>query len=133
MIRNQAAFDSKPPAQYDGFFDWSWTKGCFGNPKIEPMDFDGVVERKGQFLVFETKDVGKSIPPGQFITLIEAHKLGCFTIMLIHGKLEPESGFIWWPGVKISRENLGLKFVGLESARGLVRSWWLNADIGAPF
>ena len=133
-IHSPAAFNRSPAAGADGVFNWNWTKGCFDKlDKIGPMDFDGVVERNGQFLVFETKDAGKAIPRGQFITLIQAHALGCFTIMLVEGKEAPERGRIWWPSCKISKDNMGQEFVGLESARGLVRAWYLNADKGAPF
>ena len=133
-IHSPDAFRRSLSAGFDGVFDWSWTDGLFDEKnKIKPMDFDGVVERKGQFLVFETKDIGKSMPRGQFITLKAAHDLGCFTIMLIHGKTTVEGGRIWWPSTKITKDYMGQEFTGLESARGLVRSWYLNADTGAPF
>ena len=128
-IRSPDAFRRAPPAGFDGVFDWSWTQGCFGNPRIEPMDFDGVVERRGQFLVFETKDK-KSLPPGQFYTLLSAHRLRCFTIMLIEGKQRPERGCIWWPGDKISKEWLGKEFIGVDEARSLVTLWYKLADSG---
>ena len=133
-ILNPDAFRRSQAAGFDGVFDWSWTDGCFGQEsKIKPMDFDGVVERNGQFIVFETKDEGKAIPLGQFRTLLAAHKLGCFTIMLIEGKRKVVRGRIWHPGAKIDAKNLGQKFTGVESAQGLVRSWYLNADTGVPF
>ena len=47
------------------------------------MDFDGVVERKGNFILFETKNLGVPIQEGQLRTLKAAHSLGCFTIVLI--------------------------------------------------
>ena len=56
-------------AGFDGVFNWKWTEGCFGDTKIKPMDFDGVVERYGNYLIFETKDIGKPISLGQLITL----------------------------------------------------------------
>ena len=51
-------FKQSLAAGFDGCFDWSWTDGCFGKTRIKPMDFDGVVERKGNLLVFESKDLG---------------------------------------------------------------------------
>ena len=133
-INNPSGFNRSPPANFDGVFNWSWTNGCFGEgSRIEPTDFDGVVERKGQFIVFETKDKGVPLKRGQFRALLAAHKLGCFTIMLIEGKQKVERGRIWWPGAKIDRNNMGEEFIGVEHACGLVRSWYLNVDTGAPF
>lgn len=133
-IHRPDAFIKSPAAGADGVFNWDWTKGCFDKAnKISPMDFDGVVERNGNFILFETKDVGTAIPRGQFITLKAAHDQGCWTIMLIEGKHLPERGRIWWPGSKISRDYMGHEWFGLESAIGLVRSWYLKADTGCPF
>ena len=75
---------------FDGVFDWSWTKGCFGETKITPMDFDGVVERHCHYLIFETKDVGKDIPRGQTITLNNLQRPKTFTVMNVWGKSAPE-------------------------------------------
>jgi hypothetical protein len=87
------------------------------------MDFDGVVERKGNFLVFETKDSGVPVPEGQMITLKTLHALGCFTVMLIHGKAEPESTEIWFPG-STERQHL----IGKEAVMQKVSAWYLWAD-----
>lgn len=54
-IKHHATFERSLPIGFDGVFDWSWTQGHLGQGKITPMDFDGVVERKGNFIVFETK------------------------------------------------------------------------------
>lgn len=132
-IRNPERFLEAGAAGFDGVFDWSWTHGCFGG-KITPMDFDGVVERKGNFIIFETKDLNAPIPKGQLITLESAHKLGCITIMLIHGKDKPERGEIWYPGGDIKKE-----FSGVDEAKALVGRWYeyanknptnANVDIG---
>jgi len=64
MIHSQAIFDRDPPAQYDGVFLWDFLAGAFG-PTIRPMDFDGVIEYRGYFLVFETKNPGVEPPTGQ--------------------------------------------------------------------
>lgn len=117
-INNPSAFQASKPAGFDGVFDWSWTDGCFEGTIIRPMDFDGVVERRGNFLVFETKDVGKEIPMGQRITLETLVRIGCFTVMIIYGKLSVESFEIWF--------HKAPKFTsdGLENARNAVKSWF---------
>jgi len=122
-ITNPGGFLRSPSAGFDGVFDWSWTQGCFGQGRIKPMDFDGVVERNGNFILFETKNVGVEIPRGQLITLNAAHRLGCFTIMLIYGKTSPESAEIWYPGVPAKD-----KFFGLDAIRGIVANWYQHAD-----
>jgi hypothetical protein len=68
VIRNYREFNANLPASFDGVFMWDFLKGAFG-PTIEPMDFDGVVERHNNFLVFETKNVGTPVPQGQMLTL----------------------------------------------------------------
>lgn len=122
-IKYPNGFNHSPAAGYDGIFDWSWTSGCFGQGKITPMDFDGVVERKGNFLLFETKNLDVPIPKGQLYTLQSAHSLGCFTVMLIHGKTEPERTEIWFPGT-----SQKLSLIGKEAARQKVSSWYSWAD-----
>ena len=80
-----ARFHQARPAGFDGLFDWDFLKGAFG-PVIMPMDLDGVVERNGRFLVFETKEPGKTIPRGQEISLKALCATGIFTIFVIYGK-----------------------------------------------
>jgi hypothetical protein len=122
-IKHPDGFARSPSAGFDGVFDWSWTDGCFGDTRISPMDFDGVIERKGNFLVFETKNLGVPVPKGQLITLKTAHALGCFTVMLIHGKTEPKSTEIWLPGS--AKKQL---LIGKEAAMQKVAAWYLWAD-----
>jgi hypothetical protein len=68
MIKAIAVFERDLPAGFDGVFMWDFLAGAFG-PVIMPMDFDAVVERKGSFLVFETKAPGTEMPKGQRLTL----------------------------------------------------------------
>ena len=128
-INHPKAFNNSPAAGYDGLFDWSWTQGCFGGGKITPMDFDGVVERKGNFIVFETKDAGVPIPKGQEYTLRSAHGLGVFTVMLVHGKSAPEAVQLWCPpdfrNGQVMKEFIS---VSVSQARGFVARWYEYAD-----
>lgn len=122
-IKHPGGFAHSPAAGFDGVFDWSWTQGCFGKGRITPMDFDGVVERKGNFILFETKNLGVPIPDGQMYTLQAAHKLGCFTIFLIHGKTSPEAAQVWYPGRDTRHE-----FDGIEAIKERVTAWYSYAD-----
>lgn len=122
-IYNQDAFMRSPSAGNDGVFDWSWSHGCFGETRITPMDFDGVIERRGNFLLFETKNPGNAIPIGQEITLKSAHALGCFTVMVIHGKQLPEEIEVWYPNSQIKRQ-----FQGVDAAKEQVKKWFAYAN-----
>jgi hypothetical protein len=68
-IRFRNKFENSKPAGFDGEFDWDFLLPAFKGTKIEPMDFDCVVERRGHFLIFETKSKNKEVPLGQQITL----------------------------------------------------------------
>lgn len=102
-IRNQQFFDGSTAAGFDGIFEWSFLNKhkCFGKiTSITPMDIDGIVERNGRFIIFETKgstydDEGKlvpiPIPQGQKITLNALAKTGYFTIVVIRCDVEKKN------------------------------------------
>ena len=46
------------------FWDWSIFNNCFGETTIRMTDVDGMVERKGRFLILETKKPTAEVPPG---------------------------------------------------------------------
>lgn len=69
MLHSRKRFNQWLPALFDGEFDWDFLKPAFKETKIEPMDYDAVVERKGHFLIFATNVPGKEINLGQRITL----------------------------------------------------------------
>lgn len=129
-IKHPETFLKSPAAGFDGVFDWSWTGGCFGNGKITPMDFDGVVERKGNFLVFETKDRFVPVPHGQLLTYRSAFNIGCFTIIFIEGKERPERAKIWCqPGFMdglVMQEHIAIR--DFEKFRQVVSDWYLYAN-----
>jgi hypothetical protein len=71
------------PADFDGVFEWDFLDGAFG-PSIRPMDHDCVIERNGQFLVFETKQSGATLKTGPRIAFEAQQSLGCFTHVFLH-------------------------------------------------
>jgi hypothetical protein len=81
-VRNWKAWEKCPPANADCHWDWGKLKGAFGG-KIMPTDWDGVVERHGRFLVFETKIGDAPIPTGQRIALRAAVDTGFFTVCVL--------------------------------------------------
>ena len=128
-IYNPNAFDSSPAAGFDGAFFWEWTEGCFGTGSIAPMDFDAVVERNGNFIVFETKKRGVVVPQGQLITLDTAYSLNCFTIVFIHGKEKPESMCVWHaPDFRTGQKMQEEVPVTVTQARKFVSEWYEYAN-----
>lgn len=121
-INNPDAFNKGLPANFDGVFNWEWTNGCFKKTKITPMDFDGVVERKKNYLVFETKDKGKDIPKGQEITLNNLRQNKSFTVLVVYGKIEPESGYAIYPNGIIKQ------LLDKKSLIEFVTNWYDWAD-----
>ncbi len=87
-IKYPGTFKSSLPAGYDGIFDWAFLLSIFEGTKIEPMDIDGLVERHGRILIFETKQPGKDIPIGQVGALETLLRLGrgFVCIMVLYGK-----------------------------------------------
>lgn len=83
-IYNPELFIKSLPAQYDGFFDWSFLRGKFPRG-IMPADVDGLIEYDGNFLIFETKARFAMIPDGQRFTQQALLKTGYFTIVNIWG------------------------------------------------
>ena len=85
-------FKAAKPAGFDGVFEWDFLIPAFQtvNPLITPMDFDCVVERKGHFLIFETKDFNVPIDRGQIISLESiTHPKDC-TVIVLRGKTAVE-------------------------------------------
>jgi len=85
MLHSPEVFDQWKPALFDGEFDWDFLEPAFMGSKIKPMDLDGIIERNGHFLCFETKKEGQHIGKGQSITLTALWKIG-FSIFVIAGK-----------------------------------------------
>lgn len=88
MIKYPKTFTAATPANFDGVFDWDFLLPAFAGTKIQPMDLDSVVERKGHVLIFETKGKGVPIPRGQEITLESLIKIGKgkIVVFIIYGK-----------------------------------------------
>jgi hypothetical protein len=120
-IYNREKFSQNLPLSFDGTFDWTWTQGCFGETKIKPTDIDAIVERKGNFLVFETKTPGIEVPQGQMILLNNLVKTGYFTVMIIWGKMNPEKFIVMF-------RNWKKEYYGVEEAKNIVTKWfhWAN-------
>ncbi len=135
MIKNQAAFARSKPAGFDGAFDWDWLKGVFGGT-IEPMDFDAVVERRGRFLVFETKARGVPLKDGQRITLEAVARQAGWTVIVVWGKSPRDlAGFEIWRGTRKRRyghPDGGHNPQVVAELRGFCERWHQWASVLAP-
>lgn len=91
-------FKRAKPANFDGVFEWDWLESAFTG-KIKPMDIDAIIERKGYFLCFETKDIGVEIPDGQRFLFTRLIKLlpERITLFILRGKTKDTiKGMVMW-------------------------------------
>lgn len=121
-------FKTSLAAGFDGVFDWSWTIGCFGDTKIKPMDFDGVVERKGNFIIFESKEIGIEIPKGQKIALETMWHRGGVTLFYVWGKTQLEKAQYTLPKRKGRYYKVSKWIYGVDAAKDFVKSWYNFAN-----
>lgn len=66
-------------------WDWQEVDDCLPG-KICVSDIDGAVERKGHFLLFETKQPGARMPRGQRIMYSKFLQMNSFTLVELWGK-----------------------------------------------
>ena len=134
-IYSQQAFDASPSyrahQQSRSKFIWDFLKPAF-DWGIAPTDIDGIVERNGNYLLFECKHNGKKISIGQARTLKDLNERHGFTIFVVEGfTADTISGlFVSWPrGVrKEPYKNVNSHFL-LEKTR----QWFDWADsVSAP-
>lgn len=110
-----------------GLWDWSALAGCFNG--VRPTDLDGLVERRGQFLAFETKVHGpRSLPRGQAIAFEALRRTGYFTVVVIWGRPgRPVAVQVW------ARDGIGpVLACDLAGLRRLARRWWVLVEAGQP-
>lgn len=107
----------------EGIWDWAILQGCFGNTKIEPTDIDGFVERRGHFLVLETKRVGVPIPIGQERTFQAMLHSKLFTVIVVWGNKSPEYMKVY-SGNKVTET----KKCSLDDFRNVVKWWFRQVD-----
>lgn len=120
MKYNKLAFNSFLPDGYDGEFDWDYLTEIWGLG-IEPMDFDCVVEKGGEFLVIETKGPNGYMERGQKRTFLHLIKDPKWTLMVLYGKLpaEVEEIFIYRNG----REIKHIKPATKDDVKRECQSW----------
>jgi hypothetical protein len=135
MLKYPKTFDRLPAASFDGLFEWNFLLPAFVGSKITPTDIDAVVERKGKFLLFETKSPGKKVEAGQIIMLENLLKLGRGSIFLfiLYGKINTEiSQMEIWSLNKINNSIKKSEYFDCDSEFVLekVSSWFKWANRG---
>jgi len=106
-IKYPDTFMDSLPAGFDGVFDWDFLIPAFAPTKIQPMDIDGIIERKGRFIVFETKNGDTPVPLGQKITLEALVKTRLFVVIILRAKTPDKIRFWeawWWEKGAIQKE-----------------------------
>ena len=101
-------------------WDWGFLDDCFGGTRIKITDVDGLVERRGNFLMIEAKSPGAPIPKGQAIMFDKLVKDPKWNVLVVWGKPnEPEEAVVW--GNK--------KFnADAEKIKDVVRRWYEMAN-----
>lgn len=117
-------FAQAAPAGFDGIFEWDFLRGCFPRG-IMPMDFDAVIEIGNHFLVFETKQPGKTVDVGQRRTFESLLSIPAFTIFMLWGKT-PES--IARLIVCHGKERNDINPATVEDVRREAKAWADKAD-----
>lgn len=141
-IRNLQKFNAWKPAGFDGQFHWDFMFSAFRVPfsngkgmsdRFQPMDIDAVVERKGHILIFETKEPGKQIDPGQAFTLHALWQKGA-TIVHLSGKSPVNiCGMAAYKETEQNKHNTSIGSRPLEECDGsdvvfFVRQWMCFAN-----
>lgn len=129
-VNYPAAFNRSPSAGFDGVFDWDFLKPAFSPTKIMPMDFDGVVERGGRFLCFETKSGIVPIPQGQVLTLKALVETGRWTIIVLRGKCaaEVDGWDVWFRGQRSGLFEQRHEDGDADALVEFVRRWFQKAS-----
>lgn len=110
-------------------WDWSIFAGCFGNTAIRVTDVDGMVERNGRFLFFETKQPHiTTIPRGQMRAYENLVRRGGATFFIVWGNPgKPER-------VQVTTQHgtLDPQPCNLTQLRWLATVWYRKANAKEP-
>lgn len=96
-----------------------------GSGFILPSNIDGVLERRGRFLVFEWKQKDERLSKGQEILLHSLASLPQFTVLLVNGHATSESVEVheFFKMTK-SDQPYVRRGVGVDELKLFVHRWW---------
>ena len=108
-------------------WDWGFLDDCWGGTRIKVSDIDGIVERKGKFLVLEPKGIGINVPMGQRLMFEAMVRTGYFVVVIIWGETnKPLQAQVLMPsGIKMYNN------ANVELIRNIAKCWfsWANGNI----
>lgn len=111
-------------AFYNSFWDLSIFNPCFPNPKMRMGDVDGLIERRGHFLLFEGKPKGKTLSFGQQLMYNNLAKIEKFTVLVCWGI--PPNEFTSFKGIgEINKEMAECRN---EDVVKFVKDWYNKVD-----
>jgi hypothetical protein len=116
-------------AYMDGVWDWGVLDGCFGATKIKPMDVDGLIERKGKFLMLEAKAPGVAVPQGQQILHEAWVKRGDSVLVVWGQKNQPERMQLFSPRHPFP-DGMVYENADVRKFVEVVAAWFAWADTG---
>ncbi len=97
------------------------------NPNLVPSNVDGILERNGQFLIFEWKRPGEKVSNGQRIMLQALASKPSFMVVIIYGNTDNETMIeSFW---LLTPEGKPVKTgIGFESFKVFYRQWYELAN-----
>ena len=97
------------------------------NPHLVPSNVDGILERNGQFLIFEWKRPGEKVSNGQRIMLQALAAKPSFMVVIIYGNTDTETIIdSYW---LLTPEGKPVKTgIGFESFKQFYRQWYELAN-----
>lgn len=111
-----------------GMWDYAIFDGCFGDSKVAMADIDGIVERRGKFLVLETKAPGAPIPYGQLLTIKALSATRVFTVIVAWGETNsPQAAQVY------AADGVSPVFAcDIAKLRRIVATWFRLASVRQP-
>ena len=109
----------------EGIWDWTELNSCFAPTKIKVTDADGLVERRGHFLLLEGKKMDIEIPLGQKILFEALSKVPKFTILMFWGNPPKDiRAFESWGELPYP-----LTSCTIEEFKQFIKQWFKKANI----
>lgn len=113
-----------PKLYLQGVWDWGFLDLCFGQTKIKITDIDGMVERNGFFLMFETKKAGVNIPQGQKIMFRNFSNNGNHVLVIWGYQSDSIHDLLWiYPTGEKYYYDKSKDFI-----QKIVKKWYSHAD-----
>jgi len=101
-------------------WDWGFLDDCFGGTRIRVTDVDGLVERRGHFLLIEAKSSGAPIPKGQAILFDALVKNPKWHVLVVWGATNKPDAAQFWGRKKFDADE--------EKMKEVVRRWYNMAN-----